>query len=95
MPKSKSHKKKRQPKRHRQFARAKRAALQVFAIISRRISIRRDNIVAGAGHHATAGAEQAILAGLVSVALAMLVAVVLLLMGLRRSLAPSPVRATA
>lgn len=50
--------------------------------------------IAGAGHHATAGAEQAILAGLVSVALAMLVAVVLLLMGLRRSLAPSAVRAT-
>lgn len=51
--------------------------------------------IAGAGHHATAAAEQAILAGLVSVALAMLVAVVLLLMGLRRSLAPSPVGATA
>ena len=50
--------------------------------------------IAGAGHHATAGAEQAILAGLVTVALAMLVAVVLLLIGLRRSLTPSTVHAT-
>jgi hydroxylaminobenzene mutase len=45
--------------------------------------------IAGAGHHAGAGAEQAILVGLVTVAVAMLVAVVLLLTGLRRSLAPS------
>lgn len=43
--------------------------------------------IAGAGHHAAAGTEQAILAGLVTVALAMIVAVVLLLMGLRRGLA--------
>lgn len=51
--------------------------------------------IAGAGHHAAAGVEQAILAGLVTVALGMLVAVVLLLVGLRRSLAASAVRATA
>lgn len=50
--------------------------------------------IAGAGHHATAGAELVILAGLVSVALTMLVAVVLLLMGLRRKVAPSPIRET-
>jgi hydroxylaminobenzene mutase len=50
--------------------------------------------IAGAGHRAAAGIEQAILAGLVTVALAMLVAVVLLLIGLRRSLAVSTVPAT-
>ena len=51
--------------------------------------------IAGAGHHAAAAAERAILVGLVSVALAMLLAVVLLLMGLRRTLTGSTVRATA
>lgn len=51
--------------------------------------------IAGAGHHATAGAERAILAGLISVALTMVVAVVLLLIGLRRRPAPSPARAAA
>ncbi len=49
--------------------------------------------IAGAGHHAAAGAEQAILIGLVTVALAMLTAVVLLLVGLRRGLATSTVSA--
>ena len=42
--------------------------------------------LAGAGHHASAAAEQLILAGLVTVALSMIVAVGLLLMGMRRSL---------
>jgi (hydroxyamino)benzene mutase len=50
--------------------------------------------IAGAGHHAAAAAEQAILVGLVTVALAMLLAVVLLLMGLRRTLTASTVRTT-
>ena len=49
--------------------------------------------IAGAGHHAAAGVEQAILVGLVTVALAMVVAVVLLLVGLRRSLTASTVGA--
>lgn len=46
--------------------------------------------LAGAGHHASAVAEQFILLGLVTVALSMVVAVVLLLVGLRRSLSPAP-----
>jgi hydroxylaminobenzene mutase len=41
--------------------------------------------IAGLGHHAAAGVEQAILVGLVTVAMAMLVAVVLLLVGVRRA----------
>ena len=51
--------------------------------------------IAGAGHHAAASAEQAILAGLVSVALAALTAVVLLLIGLWRSLTAAPARRVA
>lgn len=50
--------------------------------------------IAGAGHHAAAGTEQAVLAGLVTVALAMILAVVLLLMGLLRSPAAATVPAT-
>ncbi|MGE0816500.1 MAG: hydrogenase [Vicinamibacterales bacterium] len=46
--------------------------------------------IAGAGHRAAAGAEQAVLVGLFTVALSMVVAVALLLKGLRRSRALSP-----
>ena len=46
--------------------------------------------IAGAGHHASPVVEQFILIALVSVAITMLTAVVLLMMGVRRTIAASP-----